>query len=76
MKKLLVVLCLAAVSCKQPDPNAIKQSSIGWADVNTYVIDSCEYIGDLVGDTRGYFLTHKGNCKNPIHHDTQDRTHR
>jgi hypothetical protein len=41
------------------------------ADINTYIIDSCEYIGDLVGDTRGYFLTHKGNCKNPIH-DTQN----
>lgn len=72
MKKLLVILCLAAVSCKQQDPNAVKHSSIGMADINTYIIDSCEYIGDLVGDTRGYFLTHKGNCKNPIHYGTQN----
>lgn len=72
MKKLLVILCLAAVGCHQLDPNAVKQSSIGMADINTYIIDSCEYIGDLVGDTRGYFLTHKGNCKNPIHNGIQN----
>ena len=32
------------------------------------IIDSCEYIlGDDMNPYGGHFLTHKGNCKNPIH---------
>ena len=30
--------------------------------IKTYVIDECEYIGDVRGNSRD-FLTHKGNCK-------------
>lgn len=34
-------------------------------DINKYHIDGCEYIGyvDVNGDTRAYYLTHKGNCQ-------------
>lgn len=30
--------------------------------IRGYVIDSCEYIGDVYGGS-GNYLTHKGNCK-------------
>jgi hypothetical protein len=33
--------------------------------VEMIIIDSCEYLYGLWGGT--YLLTHKGNCKNPIH---------
>ena len=35
--------------------------------VHEYMIDSCEYIGNLHLDVRCRYLTHKGNCSNPIH---------
>jgi len=31
-----------------------------------YKIDGCDYIG-VVNGNRSDFLTHKGNCSNPIH---------
>lgn len=38
-----------------------------WAsDLKIYNIDSCEYIGKLLG-LQSDVLCHKGNCKNPIH---------
>jgi hypothetical protein len=36
-------------------------------EITEFTIDGCEYIGDLSGDSRSRYLTHKGNCKNPIH---------
>lgn len=60
------------ISCNEK-PNIIGQmTSLRYGDngLNTsleiYVIDSCEYIGNLQGN-RADILTHKGNCKNPIH---------
>ncbi len=35
--------------------------------ITEYTIDGCEYIGHLGGDGRSNYLTHKGNCTNPIH---------
>ena len=35
--------------------------------ITEYTIDGCQYLGDLVGDSRSNYLTHKGNCNNPIH---------
>ena len=35
--------------------------------ITEYKIDGCQYFGDLGGDSRDNFLTHKGNCSNPIH---------
>jgi hypothetical protein len=74
MKKLLVLLCLASIGCTQ-DENAsvitLTKDVVYIAGINYNVsvieIDSCEYI-TLGSDIRT--LTHKGNCKNPIH-DTQ-----
>jgi hypothetical protein len=41
---------------------------IGEARTNEYVIEGCHYIGRLDAvDKRASFLTHKGNCPNPIH---------
>jgi hypothetical protein len=36
--------------------------SLNDKDIKIYVIDNCEYIGDVRGGSRD-FLTHKGNCK-------------
>lgn len=60
-------MCLCMLGCQMPDPNATESQKIGNKIINTYVIDGCEYIGDLNKDSRGYYLAHKGNCKNPIH---------
>ena len=35
--------------------------------ITEYTIDGCQYIGCLSGDPRSNYLTHKGNCTNPIH---------
>lgn len=42
---------------------------VGAEKTNEYVIEGCHYIGRLgnAGDRRADFLTHKGNCPNPIH---------
>jgi hypothetical protein len=66
MKKLLIAIILITSSCSQniPDKGYKITSKAGYS---FYVvdIDSCEYIrSDVYG---GYNLTHKGNCKNPIH---------
>jgi hypothetical protein len=67
MKKLLVILTLTAASCETQDPNAVHSQQLGSRIINTYVIDGCEYIGELGGDNRNDILAHKGNCKNQIH---------
>ncbi len=36
-------------------------------EITEYTIDSCQYLGYLGGDSRSNYLTHKGNCNNPIH---------
>jgi hypothetical protein len=74
MKKLLVILCLAIASCEQPtsDSTYIKEL-VGNRSIYTYNIDGCEYIGEIGGDGRNDILTHKGNCKNPIHYGIQNR---
>jgi len=36
-------------------------------EITEYTIDGCKYIGHLTGDNRNNYLTHKGNCNNPIH---------
>lgn len=36
--------------------------------IHEYTIDGCQYIGDIANsDSRRDYLTHKGNCTNPIH---------
>lgn len=70
MKKILIIaLTLAMFSCKQP--NVKKQTTtyqIG-DELNALeivTIDGCEYLYGPWGNAT--VLTHKGNCKNPIHH--------
>ena len=36
-------------------------------DITEFIIDDCQYLGNLDGDNRNNYLTHKGNCNNPIH---------
>jgi hypothetical protein len=35
--------------------------------ITEYTIDGCQYIGHLGGDPSSNYLSHKGNCTNPIH---------
>lgn len=70
MKKLLILLCITAVSCANPNGvgSTSTQTTIGGRDIYTYTIDGCEYIGEIGNEySNNDFLTHKGNCKNPIH---------
>jgi hypothetical protein len=50
-----------------PVPYHIVKAADRQYQVKEYVIDSCQYIGDLHFDTRSRYLTHKGNCSNPRH---------
>jgi hypothetical protein len=37
-------------------------TTINRVTIETYIVDNCEYIGNVRGFTRD-FLAHKGNCK-------------
>lgn len=69
MKKLFtaVLLVVMASSCTDTNFKTAKTTTIySSVGVNTVVeIDSCEYLVCEVHN--GVVLTHKGNCKNPIH---------
>lgn len=75
MKKILVALSVLLISCEKKTENVeIKKTSsiINDVEIELYVIDSCEYIGDLNSiDHKRNFLTHKGNCKNTIHYENK-----
>ena len=68
MKKLMIVIasmCLfgcesknVTINNRNPDSLPIINGKI----INTYIIDSCEYIGSVYG-VDSDFLLHKGNCK-------------
>lgn len=32
-------------------------------NIHTYIIDGCEYIGNLESGTNEKYITHKGNCR-------------
>jgi hypothetical protein len=69
MKKLILLAIVALSSCEpNPQPKGGSTETIN-GDYVIKVIDSCEYIEYDFGifDQRVYTLTHKGNCKNPIH---------
>ena len=61
---LLILISVLLLSCEDSSDLLIQNTGIyyGNNELKIFTIDSCEYIG-LVGLT----LTHKGNCKNPIH---------
>lgn len=66
MKKLLVLLLLLAACGKH---GAVDTVSVGDGAravmFDVYRIDGCEYIGRKHGVDS--FITHKGDCDNPIH---------
>jgi hypothetical protein len=57
---------LVVVGCEPPS-GSVKP---GGMDYRIRTIDGCEYIEVDYGvfAQRVYSLTHKGNCRNPIHH--------
>lgn len=65
MKNKTILLALSILFFGCETKNAKIESTditIGGRQVNTYTIDSCEYIGNLEsGD--GNWAAHKGNCK-------------
>jgi hypothetical protein len=63
-KTLLVVILVVLFGCTEKDD----QQRVGDSYIYYYHIDGCDYLGKLNGEPRNFFLTHKGNCKNPIHY--------
>ena len=76
----LLGVLVTAIGCEQPKPseedtelentvvNMIDDVIIG--DVEVIIIENCEYLiyKKAKGNNQGYgFMSHKGNCKNPIH---------
>jgi hypothetical protein len=79
MKKLILITWLLILSAcdsgeekekilhrKYPVIDQIETRYYDRVYIHEYVIDGCAYIG-TVNYHYGDFLTHKGNCKNPIH---------
>jgi len=68
--KLIVLFSIAfmTASCgKKVDKSLPREKKSGYSIV---IIEQCEYIEveSMTGTTVGYYsITHKGNCKNPIH---------
>jgi hypothetical protein len=55
------------ISCTERNVNIQKTEYVVWDEHKLYiaVVDSCEYLYGPWGNAT--VLTHKGNCKNPIH---------
>ena len=69
MKKLILMFAVALVSCETKNVTINKtEVEIDGRTIKIYEIDGCEYLGCNVGHENG-ILTHKGNCKNPIHNN-------
>ena len=66
---LLVSCCLFSCSSETTPKTEIKKG----ITYEITIIDGCEYIlgTDNGGYNGGYFLSHKGNCKNPIHYQNK-----
>jgi hypothetical protein len=70
---VILVLTLSLVGCTNPQPNVETKPTgyklegyIGATDPLVEVkIDGCDYLYGPWGNAT--ILTHKGNCKNPIH---------
>ena len=70
MKKHFLSLFVIAVvlgSCNDDNVVGEKIIKVNGYEIKEYNIDSCQYIGNVQGDSRSNYLTHKGNCNNPIH---------
>ena len=75
MKYILTSILILLLTCCDTTPVGESKRKTS----NNYtvkIIDGCEYIEHDNGilDYRVYSLTHKGNCKNPIHQYNQPDT--
>lgn len=64
MRKTLIILILIILySCETKNVNIQStETKINGRPIQIYVIDGCEYIGNVYGG-HGDWATHKGNCK-------------
>lgn len=79
MIKIILALLFAIIflSCSNKPPTDSKQwvnftfanaNGGGISTVYVYRIGNCQYLGDAIGmGLNRSFLTHKGDCDNPIH---------
>jgi hypothetical protein len=69
VKRLLILLSLALCACETPNVEhkgtGFRYGSAG-NEMKEYNIEGCQYIGKIEGSNTDW-LTHKGNCNNPIH---------
>ena len=76
----LFATMLSLIACEQPKPpeedtqieSTAEKAILGVAkgDVEVIIIEDCEYIlyKKTKGNNQGFgFMSHKGNCNNPIH---------
>jgi hypothetical protein len=56
---VLFILC----SCSNKESVSSITIKVNDFSIETYTIDSCEYIGYISGYNHGNMITHKGNCK-------------
>lgn len=71
MYKFVAIGLLFLLSCGTESQTTQKQP-IKYLEYELLVIDDCEYLvcglrGNGGDHTHSHSLTHKGNCKNPIH---------
>lgn len=67
---ILLLVLLFLISCD--DKSDIKSYTLeignNKVSVDEYTIDGCQYLGYLTnGNAKSCYLTHKGNCNNPMH---------
>ena len=70
---------LFLISCGEPTETSKTVTFSKYSEYDVIVIDSCEYLvygrlgtsnaksNDEISHYNSHTLTHKGNCKNPIH---------
>lgn len=67
MKQLIIVLVaiIGLTSCKTTVETKPTTHKIGGGELMEITIEDCQYLYGPWGNSS--ILTHKGNCKNPIH---------
>ncbi len=67
MKSILIAfLLIAAVGCRETNDPNIKGETSDLDRLTVVNIEGCEYF-QMVTARAYYIITHKGNCRNPIH---------
>jgi len=67
MKKIYLIPLLFIFSCSSPNKRTTEKIKMENSETSleVVIIDKCEYLYGAWGNAT--VLTHKGNCKNPIH---------